>query len=236
MFGRANRLLGSNWTLHDLRKTVAYRMARDPLLAVTDVQWALGHAHLSTTQTYLPPGRDEIVDAVRAHHERQNREAQVQAVPAAGCRIPDTGRSLWTSRSAGPGERAGAGRYRCRGGGPVRAAAGPAGVWRVAGAGPCPLPRPGGRPPVAALGGAGRAGARRAGAAPAARGEGAYAPASQVGGPRDSGLAVGLSRRQLAGAVGGLPGRRLPSAVAAGGRGVGEHGGGRWGGGGTNIH
>ncbi|MFJ9105796.1 tyrosine-type recombinase/integrase [Streptomyces sp. NPDC102405] len=55
MFGRANRLLGSNWTLHDLRKTAAYRMARDPKLALTDVQWVLGHAHLSTTQIYLNP-------------------------------------------------------------------------------------------------------------------------------------------------------------------------------------
>jgi site-specific recombinase XerD len=86
MFGRANRSLGSNWTLHDLRKTAAYRMARDPKLALTDVQWVLGHAHLSTTQIYLPAGRDEILDAVRAHHGRQNREAQVQAVPAAGYR------------------------------------------------------------------------------------------------------------------------------------------------------
>lgn len=86
MFGRANRLLGSNWTLHDLRKTAAYRMARDPKLALTDVQWVLGHAHLSTTQIYLPAGRDEIVDAVRAHHERQNRAGRLQAVPAAGYR------------------------------------------------------------------------------------------------------------------------------------------------------
>ncbi|MEV5312075.1 site-specific integrase [Streptomyces sp. NPDC052610] len=86
MFGRANRLLGSNWTLHDLRKTAAYRMARDPKLALTDVQWVLRHAHLSTTQIYLPAGRDEIVDAVRAHHERQRHEAPVHAVPAAGYR------------------------------------------------------------------------------------------------------------------------------------------------------
>lgn len=47
---RANALLGANWTLHDLRHTAAYRMARDPKLALTDVQWILGHAHLTTTQ------------------------------------------------------------------------------------------------------------------------------------------------------------------------------------------
>ena len=50
MFARANAALGSNWTLHDLRHTAAYRMARDPQMPLTDVQWVLGHAHLSTTQ------------------------------------------------------------------------------------------------------------------------------------------------------------------------------------------
>jgi len=38
-----------------LRHTAAYRMARDPLMPLTDVQWVLGHAHLSTTQIYLTP-------------------------------------------------------------------------------------------------------------------------------------------------------------------------------------
>jgi len=45
MFTRAPGVLGANWTLHDLRHTAAYRMARDPLLPLTDVQWVLGHAH-----------------------------------------------------------------------------------------------------------------------------------------------------------------------------------------------
>jgi integrase len=49
MFTRANAALGSNWSLHDLRHTAAYRMARDPEMPLTDVQWVLGHAHLSTT-------------------------------------------------------------------------------------------------------------------------------------------------------------------------------------------
>jgi integrase len=56
MFGRAAAALGANWTLHDLRHTAAYRMARDPQLPLTDVQWVLGHAHLSTTQLYLTQG------------------------------------------------------------------------------------------------------------------------------------------------------------------------------------
>jgi len=49
MFTRAGAALGANWTLHDLRHTAAYRMARDPQLPLSDVQWVLGHAHLSTT-------------------------------------------------------------------------------------------------------------------------------------------------------------------------------------------
>lgn len=35
MFVRANSLLGSNWSLHDLRHTVAYRLARDPDMPIT---------------------------------------------------------------------------------------------------------------------------------------------------------------------------------------------------------
>ena len=53
MFGRANAALGANWSLHDLRHSAAYRMARDPGMPLTDIQWVLGHAHLSTTQRYL---------------------------------------------------------------------------------------------------------------------------------------------------------------------------------------
>jgi integrase len=43
MFNRANAVLAANWTLHDLRHTAAYRMARDPQMRLTDVQWVLGH-------------------------------------------------------------------------------------------------------------------------------------------------------------------------------------------------
>ena len=53
MFGRANQVLGANWTLHDLRHSASYRLARDPAVRLTDVQWILGHAHLSTTELYL---------------------------------------------------------------------------------------------------------------------------------------------------------------------------------------
>jgi integrase len=59
-----------NWSLHDLRHTAAYRMARDPLLPLTDVQWVLGHAHLSTTQRYLNPVTEDVVAGVLAFHAR----------------------------------------------------------------------------------------------------------------------------------------------------------------------
>jgi integrase len=70
MFTRANQVLGANWSLHDLRHTAAHRMARDPQLPLTDVQWVLGHAHLSTTQLYLTPIPSEVIAGVLAHHRR----------------------------------------------------------------------------------------------------------------------------------------------------------------------
>jgi hypothetical protein len=45
-------------------------MARDPLLPLTNVQWVLGHAHLSTTQLYLTPMPADVIAGVLAHHRR----------------------------------------------------------------------------------------------------------------------------------------------------------------------
>jgi integrase len=42
MFERVNATLGADWTLHDLRHSAATRMAHDPQLSLTDVQWVLG--------------------------------------------------------------------------------------------------------------------------------------------------------------------------------------------------
>jgi site-specific recombinase XerC len=87
MFGRAAEALAANWTLHDLRHTAAYRMARDPLLPLTDVQWVLGHAHLSTTQIYLTPMPDDVISAVLAHHRRSGEATgQSTAAPGGGYR------------------------------------------------------------------------------------------------------------------------------------------------------
>jgi ATP-dependent DNA helicase RecG len=52
MFERAGAAVGSTATLHGLRHTAAYRMAEDPDLPLTDVQFVLGHALLTTTQLY----------------------------------------------------------------------------------------------------------------------------------------------------------------------------------------
>jgi hypothetical protein len=56
-------------------------MVDDPGLSLSDVQWVLGHAHLSTTQLYLRPREVEVVARVLAHHHarrespRANRPA-----------------------------------------------------------------------------------------------------------------------------------------------------------------
>ncbi|MGO4297869.1 site-specific integrase [Glutamicibacter sp. MCAF14] len=76
MFNRANESLGAHWSLHDLRHTAAYRMARDPQVPLTDVQWVLGHAFLSTTQRYLNPVTEDVIAGVLAFHSRQLRHGQ----------------------------------------------------------------------------------------------------------------------------------------------------------------
>lgn len=80
MFERVNASLGADWTLHDLRHSAAARMVRDPKLTLANVQWVLGHAHLSSTELYLTPHKDEVVAGVLAHHARQARERS-QPVP-----------------------------------------------------------------------------------------------------------------------------------------------------------
>lgn len=93
MFTRANAALGSNWSLHDLRHSAAYRMARDPKMPLTDVQWVLGHAHLSTTQRYLNPVTEDVIAGMLAFHARQ-RDRDPAAPPAAGYR-PESLRVLF---------------------------------------------------------------------------------------------------------------------------------------------
>jgi site-specific recombinase XerD len=83
MFERVNASLGADWTLHDLRHSAASRMSRDKELSLTDVQWVLGHAHLTTTEIYLTPTRDEVIEGVLAHHARQSRVREAPPPPPA---------------------------------------------------------------------------------------------------------------------------------------------------------
>ena len=62
----------------------ATRMAHDPQLSLTDVQWVLGHAHLTTTQLYVTLTQDEVVQAVQDHHPRRARRRDDPPPPAPG--------------------------------------------------------------------------------------------------------------------------------------------------------
>ena len=81
MFERAARRAGSAVTLHALRHTAAYRMAQDPGLPLTDVQFVLGHAHLTTTQIYLTPRRDEVIGRLLAWHASSAGQAAAARAP-----------------------------------------------------------------------------------------------------------------------------------------------------------
>jgi integrase len=80
MLQRANESLRTAWTLHDLRHTAAQRMVDDPRMSLSDVQWVLGHAHITTTQIYLRPREEEVVTRVLAHH-RDRAERPIPPPP-----------------------------------------------------------------------------------------------------------------------------------------------------------
>ena len=91
MFERVNDRAGTSATLHSLRHTAAYRMADDSALPLSDVQFVLGHAQLTTTQVYLTPRKEEVIRRVLAHHAEQTRQAaaRTRPAPASGYR-PET--------------------------------------------------------------------------------------------------------------------------------------------------
>jgi integrase len=86
MFSRVNERAGTNATLHSLRHTAAYRMAEDPAVPLTDVQFVLGHSQLSTTQIYTTPRQEDVVRRILAHHDEQTRSAAARPQPASGYR------------------------------------------------------------------------------------------------------------------------------------------------------
>jgi site-specific recombinase XerD len=106
MFERVNQQAGTDVTLHALRHTAAYRMAEDPALPLTDVQFVLGHAQLSTTQLYLTPRKEEVVRRLLAHHAEQTRQARQRVAPVAAVGYrPETLDTLF-ERSLGTGSGA----------------------------------------------------------------------------------------------------------------------------------
>lgn len=82
MFERVNAKAGTSTTLHALRHTAAYRMAEDPNLPLTDVQFVLGHSQLTTTQIYLTPRKEEVIRRLLVHHAEQTRQAATRTTPA----------------------------------------------------------------------------------------------------------------------------------------------------------
>ena len=83
VLGRANALLGTNYSLHDLRHTAAARMAADDNFTLVEVQTILRHASITSTQIYLQPRLDDLVAKVAELHERRAAAAGV------GPKIPD---------------------------------------------------------------------------------------------------------------------------------------------------
>jgi integrase len=74
---RLNTVLGTNWTMHDLRHTAALRMARDENLSMRDVQVILGHARLSTTaDIYCVEDEVQVIRRVQQHLVERERRAQ----------------------------------------------------------------------------------------------------------------------------------------------------------------
>ena len=63
MFVRAGALLGANWSLHDLRHTAAYRMARDPEMPMTDIILSF---RVSRGRDLRRPVEDSVADGTLA--------------------------------------------------------------------------------------------------------------------------------------------------------------------------
>ena len=79
---RANKLLGTNWTMHDLRHTAALRMAQDESLSLKDVQTILGHQHLSTTaDVYLVEDEAQVMRRVSKHLADRRSEPRASSRP-----------------------------------------------------------------------------------------------------------------------------------------------------------
>jgi hypothetical protein len=80
-------------------------MIRDPHLTLADVQWVLGHAHITTTEVYLSPAQDEVVAQILAHHARQRAERDRPPAPPAPGYRPEVLEALLGASAPGGGNR-----------------------------------------------------------------------------------------------------------------------------------
>ena len=90
---RCNDLLGSNWTLHDLRHTFAIR-ALEGGMGLHEVQELLGHQSLATTTVYAVPHMDDVIEHYRTKLNTKAHHAD-DSSPAGQSYDPDELRVLW---------------------------------------------------------------------------------------------------------------------------------------------
>jgi integrase len=84
VFRRVNAVLGTNYSMHDLRHTCSLRMARDENLSLRDVQTILGHAHLSTTaDVYLAEDEQNVIRRVGEYLAARERRRPESPPPVA---------------------------------------------------------------------------------------------------------------------------------------------------------
>ncbi|MFE2448575.1 hypothetical protein ACFXDF_42195, partial [Streptomyces sp. NPDC059426] len=81
------------------------RSKRQQLLSLADVQWVLGHAHITTTELYLSPAQDEVVAQILAHHARQRAEREKPPAPPAPGYRPEVLEALLGPSAPGGGNR-----------------------------------------------------------------------------------------------------------------------------------
>jgi len=67
---RANTILGSDWTLHDLRHTLIERMTSDPVLTLPEVMAVTRHRRVASMTPYLRPRVEDLFDKLQQHYNQ----------------------------------------------------------------------------------------------------------------------------------------------------------------------
>ncbi len=78
---RANQVLGTNYSLHELRHTAAARLAADPTFTLVDVQTILRHTSIITTQLYVRPRLEDLVAKMSEHYARPRPDPTLKPSP-----------------------------------------------------------------------------------------------------------------------------------------------------------